>query len=56
MTGIPTAIMIVTPWLPVPVALVALTVALNVPMVVGVPDTSPVTAFTLRPGGKPLAP
>ena len=34
-----------------PAAFVALTVKLNVPAVVGVPDITPVDAFKLRPAG-----
>ena len=34
-----------------PMELVALTVKLNVPVVVGVPDITPVDAFKLRPAG-----
>jgi hypothetical protein len=48
-------IVIVTGRLPVPVAFVAKTVALNVPTVVGDPETRPVEVFTVTPGGKPLA-
>ena len=42
--------------LPVPPALVALIVTLYVPAVVGVPEITPVLVFTLKPGGKPVAP
>ena len=41
--------------LPVPPALVALIVTLNVPAVVGVPEINPVLVFTLRPAGNPVA-
>ena len=34
-----------------PVAFVALTLKLNVPSVVGVPDITPLAAFKLRPAG-----
>ena len=34
-----------------PAAFVALTVKLNVPVVVGVPDIIPVVAFKVRPAG-----
>ena len=54
-TGGPSVIVIVTGRLPVPVAFVAVTVALNVPTAVGVPDTSPVEVFTVTPVGRPLA-
>ena len=36
---------------PFPAALVALTVKLNVPAVVGVPEIIPVVSFRLRPAG-----
>ena len=41
---------------PVPPELVALTVAVEFPAVVGVPEIRPVVAFTLKPAGKPDAP
>ena len=41
--------------LPVPPELVALTVAIEVPAVVGVPEINPVVPLTASPGGKPLA-
>jgi hypothetical protein len=41
--------------LPVPVALVALSVTLNVPDAVGVPLITPVEVLTLNPDGKPIA-
>jgi hypothetical protein len=41
--------------LPVPPALVALIVTLYVPVVVGVPEITPVVVFTLRPAGSPVA-
>ena len=40
----------------VPPALVAVIVALNVPVAVGVPLITPVDVLTLKPEGKPLAP
>jgi hypothetical protein len=40
---------------PVPVEFVALTVELNTPAAVGVPEISPVDVFTLSPVGRPLA-
>jgi hypothetical protein len=55
MTGGPKAMVKVTPWLPVPVAFVAKTCALNVPTVVGTPEMRPVDVFTVRPGGRPVA-
>ena len=45
-----------TSWLPVPEALVAVTVELYVPAVVGVPEMTPVPVSTLNPGGKLVAP
>jgi hypothetical protein len=41
---------------PVPPELVALTVAVEFPAVVGIPEIRPVVAFTLKPAGKPDAP
>ena len=41
---------------PVPLALVALNVALNVPAVRGVPKTTPVFALIASCHGKPVAP
>src|SRR5204862_91039 len=55
MTGGPNVMLKVTPRLPVPVPLVANTVALNVPVAVGVPEMRPVAVFTVTPGGSPLA-
>ena len=46
-----------TSWLPVSeAALVAVTVVLYVPSAVGVPEIKPVPVFTLKPGGKLVAP
>ena len=42
--------------LPVPVLFVALSVTVDVPAAVGVPEMRPVLVFTLRPAGKPVAP
>jgi len=42
--------------LPVPALLVALSVTLEVPAAVGVPETKPETVFTVRPAGNPDAP
>ena len=53
--GASTEIVNVTPRLPVPVALVALTVALKVPPAPGVPEMRPVDVLTESPGGNPLA-
>ena len=41
---------------PVPLALAAESVTLNVPETVGVPLIKPVVALTLKPDGNPLAP
>ena len=41
---------------PVPPAFVALMVAANVPLALGVPEISPVDALTPNPGGRPIAP
>ena len=40
---------------PVPLALMALIVAENGPVTVGVPEIKPVEVFTLKPFGKPVA-
>lgn len=40
---------------PVPTALLALTVMFEVPLLANVPDMRPVLVFTLRPEGKPVA-
>ena len=42
--------------LPVPALLVALSVTLEVPAAVGVPEIRPETVFTVRPAGNPDAP
>jgi hypothetical protein len=42
--------------LPVPPLLVALSVTLKVPALVGVPEIKPETIFTARPDGSPDAP
>jgi hypothetical protein len=41
--------------LPVPVLLVALSVTVDVPAAVGVPETKPVPLFTVNPEGNPVA-
>ena len=41
---------------PVPPALLALTVRLVVPVALGVPLITPVLVFTLNPAGSPVAP
>ena len=55
MAGAPRVMVKVVAWLPVPVALVADTVLLYVPTVVGVPEINPVLVLIDRPGGKPDA-
>ena len=40
---------------PVPPALMALMVAANVPLTVGMPEINPVDQFQPTPGGRPLA-
>ena len=52
MTGTPTAMVMVSGWVVVAVALVALIVPLNVPFDVGVPEMSPVPVFNVTPGGR----
>ena len=42
--------------LPVPVLFVALSVTVDVPEVVGVPEMRPVVVLTLSPAGNPAAP
>ena len=42
--------------LPVPLALVALNVTVDVPAVVGVPEINPVVVLTDNPPGSPVAP
>ena len=42
--------------LPVPPPLVALSVTVDVPAAVGVPEISPDVVFTDRPAGNPVAP
>ena len=49
-------IVIVNVALPVPLAFVALTVTVEVPPAVGVPDITPVEAFTDAHDGNPVAP
>ena len=51
-TGAPSVIVKVTASDPVPVALVAATVTLLVPVAVGVPEITPVLAFKDKPAGK----
>jgi hypothetical protein len=40
---------------PVPPLLVALSVTVEVPAAVGVPEINPVAVFTVNPAGKPVA-
>ena len=42
--------------LPVPVALAALSVTLEVPAPVGVPEIRPLPVLMLKPAGRPVAP
>ena len=42
--------------LPVPPAFVALSVTIELPTVVGVPEITPVPGFTVSPPGNPVAP
>ena len=42
--------------LPVPPLLVALSVTVEVPAAVGVPEINPVPLFTVNPAGNPVAP
>jgi hypothetical protein len=51
-----TAIVTVRVALPVPPAFVALSVTVEVPAAVGVPEITPVAVFTIRPVGNPVAP
>jgi hypothetical protein len=51
-----TAMVTVSVALPVPPAFVALSVTVEVPAAVGVPEITPVAVFTVRPAGKPVAP
>jgi hypothetical protein len=55
MTGVAGLIVKVNVALPVPPALVALMVTLDVPAVVGVPEIRPVVVFTANPAGSPVA-
>ena len=55
MSGEPELIVILMGSVVVAVALAALTVALYTPMVVGMPEISPVVVLTTTPGGSPVA-
>ena len=56
MTGGGTLIVSVRVALPVPPLLVALSVTVEVPAAVGVPEINPVPLFTDSPAGNPVAP
>ena len=56
MTGAGGNTVIVSVALPMPPALLALIVTLEVPSDAGVPLINPVPVFTLNPAGNPLAP
>ena len=56
MTGSPSVIVNATTRLPVPLALVAVTVTLVDPAAVGVPDITPVLVFNDRPAGSAVEP
>ena len=55
-TGTGTAMVSVSVALPVPALLVALSVIVEVPAAVGVPEIKPEAVFTVRPAGSPVAP
>src|SRR5687768_10858120 len=55
-TGMPTPSVMTSGCVAVAAALVALIVALKVPLTVGVPEITPVVVLTERPGGRPVAP
>ena len=46
----------VSVWLPVPKGLMAESVIVLVPAVVGLPEITPVTELRLKPAGRPVAP
>ncbi len=54
-TGAGGLIVIVNVFIPVPPALIALIVTLEVPVTVGAPLMTPVDVFILKPGSKPVA-
>jgi hypothetical protein len=54
-TGAGKAMVSVSVAFPVPPLLVALSVTVEVPVVVGVPEINPVAVFTVNPAGKPVA-
>jgi hypothetical protein len=47
---------IVSVALPVPALFIALSVTVEVPAAVGVPEINPVPLFTVSPAGNPVAP
>jgi hypothetical protein len=55
-TGAATAIVNVRVALPVPLLLMALSVTVDVPAAVGVPDINPLVLLTDSPAGNPVAP
>ena len=55
-TGAATAIVSVSVAFPVPAPFVALSVTVDVPAVVGVPEINPVVLLTDSPLGNPVAP
>jgi hypothetical protein len=55
-TGAPTAIVSVRVAWPAPLALVALSVTVEVPAAVGVPEINPLVVLTDNPAGNPVAP
>ena len=55
MTGAAGLVVMTSVALPVPPALVALMMTLDVPVVVGVPEINPVLVFTDKPAGSPVA-
>jgi hypothetical protein len=55
-TGFATAMVSVRVAFPVPPLLVALSVTVEVPAAVGVPEINPVALFTVSPAGNPVAP
>ena len=54
-TGGAAAMVTVSVALPVPPLLVALSVTVEVPAAVGVPEINPLTVFTVTPAGNPVA-
>ena len=54
-TGVPKETVIVSVIVPVPPALLAPIVTLDVPVAVGLPDIRPEAVFTVSPDGSPVA-